>query len=68
MSEQRVKVRKKEDHEQLPIVDRPQNCATISSEAYEFYLSKRHAVLMELAALDKLLGLKRKCRHCRNEL
>lgn len=36
-------------------------------QAREFYLSLRHSLIMQLAALDKLLGTKRKCKHCGNE-
>lgn len=49
-----------------------EKCATLSSELdlsrlREFLLTQRHTRKMELAALDKLLGLKPKCNRCGNE-
>lgn len=34
----------------------------------KFYEGERHETLMRLARLEKLLGMKRRCKHCGNDL
>lgn len=44
-------------------------CANIRLEDLRAYLlGTRHALLMQLSALDKVLNLNRKCRACGNDL
>jgi hypothetical protein len=45
------------------------NCANIPSDDWREYLkSLRSALLMQVAAIEKMLGLRRRCRHCGNDL
>lgn len=34
----------------------------------DFWMSMRHALLQQLAAIEKWLGISRRCRHCGNDL
>ena len=34
----------------------------------EFWMQMRHALLQQLATIEKWLGISRRCRHCGNDL
>lgn len=34
----------------------------------EFWMQMRHALLQQLATIEKWLGITRRCRHCGNDL
>lgn len=34
----------------------------------EFWMQMRHALLQQLATIEKKLGMSRRCRHCGNDL
>jgi hypothetical protein len=61
MSTPQVKLLKSVDIEQkramvAPVADR------------EFWMSIRHSLLMQLATIEKKLGISRRCKHCGNDL
>lgn len=34
----------------------------------DFWMQMRHALLQQLATIEKWLGISRRCRHCGNDL
>lgn len=34
----------------------------------EFWMQMRHALIQQLATIEKRLGISRRCRHCGNDL
>jgi hypothetical protein len=49
-------------------VDVQPNCDTIAPVDRDFWMSIRHALLMQLATIEKKLGISRRCPHCGNDV
>lgn len=58
-------------------IDAPQKVVVIKAEDRatlrpmpdrDFWVSMRHALLQQLATIEKYLGISRRCRHCGNDL
>jgi hypothetical protein len=44
-------------------------CASIrGDELSEFLKTLRSSLLMQVSAIEKMLGLRRRCRHCGNDI
>lgn len=56
--------------QQKVVVLKGQNRDTVPAEMpdRDFWLSMRHALLQQLATIEKRLGISRRCRHCGNDL
>lgn len=71
MSQRSPKVIKAADRFEVQnkVASQDKTCATIPREDLRAYLlGQRHALLMQLSALDKVLNLSRKCRECGHAL
>jgi hypothetical protein len=51
-------------------VDRPPKTATLPlmADEHDFWMQMRHALLQQLATIEKKLGISRRCRHCGEDL
>jgi hypothetical protein len=62
-------VKAAEREAQKKVAPKEEVCATIRLEDLRAYLlGTRHALLIQLSALDKVLNLSRKCTGCGNDL
>lgn len=54
----------------ITVVKRDTNRVSMPREMpdREFWMQMRHALLQQLATIEKWLGISRRCRHCGNNL
>jgi hypothetical protein len=52
----------------LKSVDIPEKASSIPSDDRDFWMAIRHALLQQLATIEKKLGISRRCPHCGNDV
>lgn len=52
----------------LKQVDNSRKSATVPSVDRDFLMEWRHSLLMQLATIEKKLGIARRCKHCGENL
>lgn len=54
----------------ISVVKRDANRVSMPREMSDrdFWMQMRHALLQQLATIEKWLGIDRRCRHCGNDL
>lgn len=52
----------------LKSVDTLPKRVTIPATERDFWMQMRHSLLMQLATIEKKLGISRRCKHCGNDL
>lgn len=54
----------------ISVVKRDTNRVSMPREMSDrdFWMQMRHALLQQLATIEKWLGIDRRCRHCGNDL
>jgi hypothetical protein len=56
--------------QQKVVVLKQRDCDTVAIDVTDrdFWMSMRHALLQQLATIEKKLGLSRRCRNCGHDL